>query len=344
MDVDTTLAAWSWPEPVRVTEDGGGLINLTWWVEGATGPVAVMQRLNTGIFVPEVHEDIEAVTARLQAEGVPTPRLMRTRAGDLWHTDADGGVFRCLSLVGDRTIHRVDDPADAVEAGRLVARVHRSLRDLQWSFRSVRAGAHDTPAHMASLAEALRALPEHRLHADVAPLAHDLFNQWAAWTGEDSLPRRVVHGDLKISNVRFTGSSATALVDLDTFAYGSLDIELGDALRSWCNPGSEDVCEAAFDLDIFEAAMTGYAQGARGTVSAAEWRSVVPGAERIALELSARFAADALRESYFGWDPQFGGRGEHNLLRARGQASLARSIATHREHAEGQLARIVAAA
>ena len=58
-------------------------------------------------------------------------------------------------------------------------------------------------------------------------------------------------------------------------------------------------------------------------VTDAEWAALVPGAERIALELSCRFALDALDESYFGWNPRFGGRGEHNLLRARGQAALA---------------------
>ncbi|MBL8945157.1 MAG: hypothetical protein JNK45_18470, partial [Myxococcales bacterium] len=41
------------------------------------------------------------------------------------------------------------------------------------------------------------------------------------------------------------------------------------------------------------------------------------------LELAARFAADALRERYFGWDAsRFPARGEHNLVRAKGQWSL----------------------
>ena len=60
----------------------------------------------------------------------------------------------------------------------------------------------------------------------------------------------------------------------------------------------------------------------------------MPGLERIALELAARFARDALEESYFGFDPAFGGRGEHNLLRARGQAALARSVAANRSTLE----------
>ena len=47
-----------------------------------------------------------------------------------------------------------------------------------------------------------------------------------------------------------------------------------------------------------------------------------------------------LEESYFGFDPAFGGRGEHNLLRARGQAALAASVRAQRGEAEAVLARL----
>jgi hypothetical protein len=54
---------------------------------------------------------------------------------------------------------------------------------------------------------------------------------------------------------------------------------------------------------------------------------VVRGLERITLELAARFGADALNECYFGWDPALApARGEHNLMRAENQLTLARCI------------------
>jgi hypothetical protein len=54
----------------------------------------------------------------------------------------------------------------------------------------------------------------------------------------------------------------------------------------------------------------------------------VLGARTISLELAARFCADALHESYFGWNPQkFPTRGAHNLVRARGQLAVSRSVA-----------------
>ena len=61
----------------------------------------------------------------------------------------------------------------------------------------------------------------------------------------------------------------------------------------------------------------------------------------ISTELAMRFAADALNESYFGWNAErFPSRGDHNLVRAQGQANLARAVGLVRREAER---RVVAA-
>jgi Ser/Thr protein kinase RdoA (MazF antagonist) len=335
---DDVLSAWSWPTEVRREDADGGLINHTWWVAGPSGRVAVCQRLNTKIFRPEVHEDIEAVTSRVAERGLLTPRLLRTRAGGLWHTSEDGSVYRCLSLVGDRTVAKLRDPADARSAGRLVARFHAAVRELDWQFRMVRPGVHDTAAHFAKLRGVLETHRDHRLYAQVRELADVIFGGWSPERHVE-LPARVVHGDLKISNVRFAGPDAVALVDLDTFQVSTLGVELGDAMRSWCNPEAEDSPQSRFDVDLFEAAMRGYAEGASG-VTEAEWAAIVPSIDRIASELASRFAWDALAETYFGWDAsKYPGRGEHNLVRARGQVQLAASVRAQRSAAEAALAR-----
>ena len=66
-----------------------------------------------------------------------------------------------------------------------------------------------------------------------------------------------------------------------------------------------------------------------------ERRALLLGPEWISLELAARFAADALRENYFGWDPtRFPSRGAHNLVRARGQWALHEAfVGTHAQRA-----------
>lgn len=348
MDIEALdpLAAWDFPdEVVAGSVEKAGLVNETWGVALPDGtPIAVLQRLNTDVFRPEVHLDMFIVTSWLRERNRRTPVLIPTRDGTLWHTDLAGNVWRCLTWIGNRTLDHLDHPYHADAAGFLVARFHAALLDLDHTFHFERPGAHDTIAHMSHLHQVLVTHRNHRLRRRIGPIADDLWELWRGWDGPTDLPRRIVHGDLKISNVRFDGDDAVALIDLDTLAWGTLDAELGDALRSWCNPTSEDDPTPRFDLGLFEAAMRGYVRGARRLpFTRAEWRSIVPGALRITLELGARFAADALEESYFAWDPTYRSAGEHNLLRARSMLDLAHEIHAASDDAEDLLEDLLAA-
>lgn len=318
--------------------DDAGLINTTLVVHDPRDPQGaprfVAQRVNP-IFAPEVHDDIEAVTAHLAARGLATPRLVRADDGALWARDAAGGVWRVMDFVPGRTYHRVSSPAVARAAGALVARFHRAVDDLEHDYRHVRPGAHDTPLHMERLTQAASG----GTGADRGrALADAILDAWRTWEGRLDLPGRHCHGDLKISNVRFSeAGEAICLLDLDTLARYPIDVELGDAWRSWCNPVGEDSTETHFDPEIFAAAVHGYA-GVRPFL--AEEREALAGAvERIALELAARFCRDVFEDRYFGWDPaRFPSRAAHNLYRAEGQLSLARSARRRR----AEIARILA--
>lgn len=355
-DPYVALGAWSWPGEVRIERAASGLINTTWIVFGGTSPMGVLQTLNTAIFDPRLHENIDAVTRHLAQKGMRTPRICPTRSGELWHTDASGGIWRALTWVGDRTVDKLSVPADARSAGALVARFHAAMEGFDWDFRPIwspalaaggtRDSFHDTRAYLTLLEQAVPRHRDHRLYDEVAALSDQILAAWRWWDGPTDLPQRVVHGDLKISNVRFDGRDAVALIDLDTLSRGTLDAELGDAFRSWCNPDSEDAAQPRFHLGFFEAAVTGYASswprasGPGAGLTEAEWASIVPGIERICLELASRFCRDAVEESYFGFHPKYGGRGEHNLLRARGQYALARAVRDARSEAEAILRKV----
>ncbi|MBM4343601.1 MAG: phosphotransferase [Deltaproteobacteria bacterium] len=306
----------------------GGLINDTY----ALGRGFVVQRLHR-IFLPEVNLDIAALVPHLRAAGVPVPTLLRARDGKPYvHVDdvhsPHHGTWRILTRLPGATRDRLDHPRQAEAAGAMVGRFHAALLSVAHRFAFVRPGAHDTPAHMASLAHAMAQLRGHRLWPAVAPLADELLARWAVFGPVPDLPARIIHGDLKVSNLLWDGDAVCGVIDLDTMAHSSLDIELGDALRSWCNATAEDAPEPSFDAAVFAAAMGGYL-GAAGTwITRAERHAIARGTLRICLELSARFLGDALRESYFGWDARrFASRGDHNLARGRNQLALARTVA-----------------
>ncbi|MBI4511091.1 MAG: phosphotransferase [Deltaproteobacteria bacterium] len=322
---------------VEVVPLAGGLIHQTFLARDRSRDLAVLQRMHP-IFGPEVMHDIEAVTSHLEALGLPTTRVITTRWGGLHFTDGDAKTWRALTCVAGVTFERVESPSLAAEAGSLVSRFHRALGTMEYEFRHVRSGVHDTAAFLNRLEQALHAtdIPG-REH--LARLAEAILDEARRLPALGTLPRRVTHGDLKISNVRFTATTPTrahALLDLDTLGRLPLSYELGDAFRSWCNPLGEDVEATRFDEDIFAAAVNGYAREAKdGWLAAEEVESLVPGLLTICVELAARFCLDAFEDRYFGWDPQrFPSRREHNRVRAAGQLCLAREVLAVRGKAE----------
>jgi Ser/Thr protein kinase RdoA (MazF antagonist) len=317
-----------------------GLINRTLLV-GAP-PIAVLQWVNP-IFRPEVNLDIEALTRRLEEWGQPTPLLLRCADGSAWVDDPEGGCWRMLSFLPGRTLHRAAGPETLEEAGALVGRFHRAVHGWSPQRHAPLRNIHHTPARMAELEQALSRSAEHPLGAEARALGARILEDWGKWEGALELPLRICHGDLKISNLRFdpAGERAIALLDLDTVGPMSLASEMGDALRSWCNPAGEDRPEeAALDLGCLEASLRGFLREAP-PLQPVERDNLVPAIERICLELAARFCADAVNNSYFREDrARFALPGAHNLHRARAQHCLARSARDRRRECEAILAHL----
>ncbi|HEY0190775.1 MAG TPA: aminoglycoside phosphotransferase family protein [Kofleriaceae bacterium] len=327
---DDVIAAWGW-QGADIAELPGGLINATSAVRIAGAPIAVLQRLHPA-FAGEVNLDIEALTAHLAGAGLATPRVIRTRDDRAWHVDHHGRAWRALTWIDGDTVHGIPDPSWAAAGGALVGRFHRAIADLRHDYVFARHGVHDTAAHLARLAEHLEAGGE----PEAIALGHQILDAARALPEMPDVPRRHCHGDLKISNLLFAGTPVrgVCLVDLDTIGLSTMAFELGDAMRSWCNPHKEDVGRVRFELDTFAAAIGGFREVADDIVTADERRSIVIGLETVCVELAARFAVDLFRDDYFGWDPaRFPSRRAHNLVRAHGQLALALAVRAARTDA-----------
>lgn len=322
-------------QAASVSPLGNGLINQTWVIDVPPNGRYVLQRVND-MFSPAVNRDIDALTRHLEAAGTPTCRLVQTRDGALWVT-GDAGNWRLLTWVDGVSHDSLKTSAQARSAGRLLARFHRSVDGLEHEFATSRPGIHDTPKHLRFLHDTLTKQTSHPQYSIIAPLGKRILAAAEALPDLPATPDRVVHGDPKINNILFEPDSdeAICLVDLDTVTRMPLPLELGDAMRSWCNPASEDDRYGEFALPLFRDAMDGYAEVARGWIQRDEWSAIVEATHTILVELAARFCADALNECYFGWNPErFGSRTEHNQVRAAGQLTVAESLVAQSQDLE----------
>ena len=316
-------------------------------------PATVLQRLHR-IFAGEVNLDLDAVTTHLAARGLETPRLVRTLDGRAW-IDHGGAVWRATTWVDGESVATVPDASWAETGGALVGTFHRAMGGFAYRYQFARAGIHDTQKHLARLREL--AVDQ----TDASDLGREILAAAATLPTMPVLPARHVHGDLKISNLLFrrtliephshsgvlppggeprSSARAVALVDLDTLGMGTMAFELGDAMRSWCNPHGEDAGHVHFELGIFAAAIAGFRAVADSLVTRDERLGIAIGLETVCVELAARFAIDVFEDRYFGWDPsRFASRRDHNLVRARGQLALALEVrAAHAEIADIVLA------
>jgi len=339
MTPEQALSHWDWGGDISESPDQG-LINQTHVV--GRPPVGILQWVNP-IFDPRIHEDLTIILHHIREKGLPIPTLHPTSKGRPCLLD-EKGCWRLWSYIPGTTHHRIYNADMAWEAGRCVGQFHTAVADLNHHFLAPTRDIHHTPARMDNLKVSLGEAQGHPLEKEACTLGEEILAAWERWEGELHQRQRICHGDLKISNLRFSldGKKSICLLDLDTIGPQSISVEMGDAWRSWCNPGGENEPEKIhFDLSLFEASLRGWAETAPA-LDPEEQDNLIPGIERICLELSARFCADALQNNYFKEDrKRFPDLGKHNLIRAQGQMKLGQSARQHAHNCENILKKVM---
>ena len=124
-----------------------------------------------------------------------------------------------------------------------------------------------------------------------------------------------------------TGCSgqAISIVDLDTVKPGLVHYDIGDCLRSGCNPLGEETGkweEVQFDTDLCRAILRGYLSKAGGFLTDNDIAYIYDSSRLLTFELGLRFFTDYLEgDVYFKVN-----RPGHNLARALVQFRLTESI------------------
>ena len=141
----------------------------------------------------------------------------------------------------------------------------------------------------------------------------------------------MIHGDPKCDNFLFDRDSgrARSLIDLDTVSRGLLAVDIGDCLRSFCNPAGEKArSDVGFDMQICARLLHGYFQSFAPMRT--ERELFYHGVRLLTYELGLRFFTDHLNgDRYFKIT-----RDGENLQRAWVQFKLLESIEAQRSAIE----------
>ncbi|MAS26983.1 MAG: aminoglycoside phosphotransferase [Synechococcus sp. NAT40] len=339
---------------------GSGNVNDTFLVRLAreSNPDAfVMQRINTQVFTrPDlVMGNLIALGRHVQrriASGLPeldgrrweVPRVLSTLSEDRHWVEHEGQFWRSISYIGAATAHDVvSDCAHAREVGYGLGMFHHLISDLPVeALADTLEGFHVTPAYLKRYDCVLSAWPgahcavDGDVDVDASRLSEAFAYVAQGRAGADvleaacsrgELQRRPIHGDPKINNVMIDESSgqAVGLIDLDTVKPGLVHYDIGDCLRSCCNPVGEEVSDLSkvrFDLGLCRSILEGYFSVARAFLSSADLAYLPACIRLIPFELGLRFLTDHLEgDRYFKVE-----RRGQNLDRALVQFALMRSI------------------
>ena len=322
MNVDVIATEFGLTGPVTVEPAPSGLIHKTFFVNAADGEF-VLQQLHE-IVRPETCEDAAVITKYARERAVPVPEFLLTRDGRPWYRAEHGSLWRAMKRLPGESRDAVRSPDEAHSAAALLGQFHAVVKTCAYECRGAIPHFHDTPYIFEQFKKVVAVHEGSELLARVRDDAAFVLQEVPKQLLPSTLPRQIVHGDLKISNFLFEGPAATALLDFDTCMNHTPLVDIGDALRSWCNAAGEDG-EAAFDRAIYDAAVEGYCS--RAALSEEE-RALIPQAFRLlTIELAMRFLKDYFDDVYFGWNAEkFSSRREHNLARTRGQLGLYRAI------------------
>jgi Ser/Thr protein kinase RdoA (MazF antagonist) len=324
---------------------GSGNINDTFLVtfDSLGQKNFVLQRINTQVFrqpqfvMQNMRIFTEHVTQRLQNTSLnrrwEVPNVLLTKDGQDHYVD-NNSFWRAISFIeASESFDTMHNAEQAREIGYALGMFHNLISDLSpQKLADTLEGFHITPLYLKHYNEVLAtatlsSTPEVNYclqfvekHYSLAPILEN-----AKASGQ--LPLRLMHGDPKINNVMFDTNTkkAVSVIDLDTVKPGLVHYDIGDCLRSGCNPAGEETQDwqsVTFDSDICKEILQGYLAVAKEFLTPNDYIYMYDAIRLIAFELGLRFFADYLAGNVY-FKVKYP---EHNLARALVQFKLTESI------------------
>lgn len=305
----------------------------------------ILQRINDYVFKDPglVMKNVEKVTRhiswkvlrrRKNAAG-QTLTLYPARGGRSYiKLEEEGGTWRCYNNIeGTHTYDVVENTRQAYQAGYAFGSFQELVSDMNpEDIRESIPDFHNTPKRYEALVKSEEADIMGRKATCLEELK--LVHTWAPELGklvelqrEGKLPIRITHNDTKINNVMLDEEtdSAVCVIDLDTVMPGLSLYDFGDMVRTatcTVKEDEKDLTKVAMQMPFFESLAEGYLDAAHSFLTKEEIDQLAFSGWLITVEIGIRFLTDYLDgDKYFRTEYP-----EHNLVRARNQLALAKSI------------------
>ena len=313
---------------------GSGHINKTFLLSSradAAEPGFVLQRINTNVFRrPEVIARNLRLTGEFLAQTAPEYYFLRvvpTLHGEDMFV-VEGEYWRMLPHAADTiTVDQAETPRQAYEAARQFGRFARLTHGIDLrSFEPSIPDFHNLTLRQVQYEQALAGASAERRTQAAELIAgfdsrHDIVARFVHTV--PVLPERLMHHDTKINNalLRANTFEGVCICDLDTLMAGRVISDLGDMVRTYVCPVSEeepDVRLVSVREEYYAALMDGYLSELRDVLTTEEKESLFYAGEFMVYMQGIRFLADYLNGDVY-YPVKHAG---HNLDRARNQWAL----------------------
>src|SRR6186713_1659685 len=253
---------------------GSGLINNTWLISENENDL-ILQRINHNVFKQpfDIAINIGLICGYLKANHPDhlfiCPR--KTIAGDEMIFTKDEGYFRIFPFI--RNSHTTDvvvSTSQAYEAAKQFGRFTNLLSAFPVDkLKITLPDFHNLPLRYTQFETAIREGNKERIKQSVTIInflkeQYEIVKISEQISTNTDFKKRIAHHDSKISNVLFDEhNKGLCVIDLDTVMPGYFISDVGDMLRTYLSPVSEeetDFSKIEIRDDYFKAIAEGYLQ------------------------------------------------------------------------------------
>jgi Ser/Thr protein kinase RdoA (MazF antagonist) len=329
----TVLPAYGFENnSLKVEAFGSGLINNTWKVT-ASGSEYILQRVNHAVFKEpaDIANNIKLIGDYLRQHHPQyhfVSPVLSNDGNEMIYQKGEG-YFRMFPFVpGSHSKDVVETPEQAYEAATQFGRFTRLLHGVDISKLKITIPCfHDLTLRYEQFLRALEKGNQQRIKESDklirALVSHaDIVTEYSYIKTSPEFKLRVTHHDTKISNVLFNDKGqGICVIDLDTVMPGYFISDVGDMMRTYLSPVSEEEKEynkIEIRNSFYRAIVQGYYNEMKDELTSTEKKYFFYAGTFMIYMQALRFLTDYLNDDiYYGAKYP-----RHNFVRAKNQVVL----------------------